>query len=215
MVPYTIRVEGVVAAGKSTFLKHLQELAEPGKINILPEPVEKWQNHNFLNKMYNDPLRYKSFFQTYVSNTLLEQYFETKNSLINVTERSLQSCRFIFIESLKNDPNFELDYKILCNNYEILEKIFPDAFKTNLIIYLQTSAETALKRLHNRNRSEEQNIDLEYIKNLCNLYDNWLVEKCFPLSAPVLVIDANQDISDMEESVNLVKNIIAKTKNQN
>ena len=50
----------------------------------------------------------------------------------------------------------------------------------------------ALERVNIRNRSEENSIPLEYLKDLHDLHEDWLMKKKYPLCAPVVVIDADQ-----------------------
>ena len=57
----------------------------------------------------------------------------------------------------------------------------------------------SLRRLRDRSRGEEHLIDEDYIRTLHSLHEDWLMEKKFPVPAPVLVVDANKDISDMTE----------------
>ena len=64
---------------------------------------------------------------------------------------------------------------------------------------IQTDPEVALRRLRERSRGEEHLIDEDYIRDLHSLHEDWLMEKKFPVPAPVLVVDANKDISDMTE----------------
>ena len=64
---------------------------------------------------------------------------------------------------------------------------------------MQTDPEVALRRLRERSRGEEHLIDEEYIRDLHTLHEDWLMEKKFPVPAPVLVVDANKDIRDMTE----------------
>ena len=64
---------------------------------------------------------------------------------------------------------------------------------------MQTDPEVALRRLRERSRGEEHLIDEEYIRDLHSLHEDWLMQKKFPVPAPVLVVDANKDIRDMTE----------------
>ena len=56
--PFTISIEGNIAAGKSTLLDYLDSNPE---ITVLKEPVHRWRNvarYNLLERMYNDPIRH-------------------------------------------------------------------------------------------------------------------------------------------------------------
>ena len=55
----------------------------------------------------------------------------------------------------------------------------------------------ALERINIRARSEENQIPLEYLKQLHDLHESWLVDQKYPLPAPVLVIDADKDLQEM------------------
>jgi deoxyadenosine/deoxycytidine kinase len=74
----TLCVEGNIGAGKSTWLDMVQshegELHEV--IEVVPEPVDQWQDcngTNLLELFYNNPKKYAFAFQQYVLITRLEQ----------------------------------------------------------------------------------------------------------------------------------------------
>ena len=50
-------------------------------------------------------------------------------------------------------------------------------FHTDLIVYLRTSPQVAFSRVQARSRGEENKISLEYIKDLHELHEDWLVRK--------------------------------------
>ena len=67
-------------------------------------------------------------------------------------------------------------------------------------VYLRTSPEVAYNRMRNRNRPEEESIPLSYIKLVHQYYETWLVErKMGPLSAPVLIINADENKDNLLE----------------
>ena len=87
--------------------------------------------------------------------------------------------------------------------------------KVDLIIYLKTTPEKvifilyllmffyvclqALERINKRARSEENQIPLQYLQQLHALHEDWLLHKKYPLPAPVLVIDADKNLTEMED----------------
>ncbi len=90
-------------------------------------------------------------------------------------------------------------------------------------MYLRTKPEVAYERIQQRSRHEENKIPFQYIKDLHELHEDWLVGKTKfqvgvglcppplsvnlsmgisfpsfqPLPAPVMVIDANEDLSKL------------------
>jgi deoxyadenosine/deoxycytidine kinase len=172
---YLVYVEGNIAAGKSTFINMLKgELNESSECFL--EPLEKWTNLrgvNLLEDMYASP-KSKSFnLQTYIQLTMAEIQMNKQTKPIKITERSLMSERFVFIENLlENDLIGTVELSILDEWYQFLSKQFN---KVNEIIYLQTTPETSYQRLRLRNRSEESSVSLDYITQIHNLYEKWLV----------------------------------------
>jgi deoxyadenosine/deoxycytidine kinase len=58
----------------------------------------------------------------------------------------------------------------------------------------------AYNRMRSRNRPEEETIPLSYIKLVHQYYETWLVErKMGPLSAPVLIINADESKDNLLE----------------
>merc|ERR1711899_707515 len=122
--------------------------------------------------MYENPSRWALPFQSYVQLTMLENMYRTE--------------------------------KMLGCEYEVLDEWFKFAtndsaldLKVDLIIYLKTTPEKALERINIRARSEENQIPLDYLKQLRDLHESWLVDEKYPLPAPVLVIDADKDLQEM------------------
>ena len=77
----------------------------PKCLNLVSEPVEKWQStqgSNLLSLHYSDPKRWGLTFQNFVSMTLGEQHIELNNSTvpINIMERSVYSANYCFVENL-------------------------------------------------------------------------------------------------------------------
>lgn len=93
-------------------------------------------------------------------------------------------------------------YKWLIRNVKIESDLISMEKKKDLLntviyiicflVYLRTDPEVAYQRIKARNRSEEKDVPLEYIKHLHELHDNWLnvnstdVPKNIPVSECVL-----------------------------
>ena len=70
----------------------------------------------------------------------------------------------------------------------------------DLIVYLRTDPAVAYERMRRRNREEESNAPKELLYNLHQAYEDWLINKTLgDVKVPVLVLDANKDIEDMQK----------------
>lgn len=74
----TICVDSNIGGGKSTLLELLSKRKElTPYIELLLEPVERWQNingQNLLHMFYNDPKKYSYIFQTMTIITRMESH---------------------------------------------------------------------------------------------------------------------------------------------
>jgi len=50
--------------------------------------------------------------------------------------------------------------------------------------------------MQRRNRPEERTVKLNYLVDLHEYYEKWLMEKYYNLPCSLLVIDVNKDLSD-------------------
>lgn len=199
--PFTVVVEGNIGSGKTTFLDRFA--ANPA-FETFTEPVKKWQDvrgHNLLQLMYEDPCRWSLTFQTYVQLTMTELHVQKTKAPVKMMERSIYSAKYCFVENLHRSgkmPDSEFSvlgewFKFLLDNPEV-------DLGVDLVVYLRTSPATAWDRVRRRARSEEAVIPIEYLEELHGLHEDWLVRQpaAFPRPAPVLVVDADQDIYEKD-----------------
>lgn len=66
-------------------------------------------------------------------------------------------------------------------------------------VYLQTTPEVVYERMKQRGRSEETSVSLDYLKQLHDLHENWLIHGVRHRPAPVLVLNADLDIERISE----------------
>ncbi|XP_069085090.1 deoxyguanosine kinase, mitochondrial-like [Pleurodeles waltl] len=216
-----LSIEGNIAVGKSTFLTTLAK-AFPGW-HMVTEPVKKWQhiqgsgacskNTNLLQLMYQDPSRWSYTFQTFSCMGRLkaqlepcsEQVMKIENP-VQIFERSVYSDRYVFAKNLFDLGHMsEIEWTIYQDWHSFLLQQFKDQVALNGILYLQATPEKCFERLRQRGRSEEEQVELGYLKDLHVQHEHWLTEKCTKVhfenikNVPVLVLDANKDFKDNPE----------------
>lgn len=100
----TLCVEGNISVGKTTFLQRIanETLELRDLVEIVPEPVDKWQNvgpdhFNILDAFYAEPERYAYTFQNYVFVTRVMQERESCGGMkpLRLMERSVFSDRMV------------------------------------------------------------------------------------------------------------------------
>jgi deoxyguanosine kinase len=193
-----VAIEGPIGVGKSTLVNLLAERFDAVKIT---EDVD----NPFLKDFYND--KPGSSFQTQIffllnrhqqqlelrqrdlfSDIVLSDYFFIKDK--------------IFAHITLNDSELRV-YKKL---YDLLIEDIP---MPDLVIYLQAETEVLIKRIKNRNRSLEKNMNKEYINEVNKAYNYFFFHYRM---TPLLVIDTTKInfirnekmLSDLVSQINMV-----------
>ncbi|XP_051830102.1 deoxyguanosine kinase, mitochondrial [Antechinus flavipes] len=221
--PRRLSVEGNIAVGKSTFVKLL--LKTFPEWHIAAEPVTTWQNiqavgtptagppqsvGNLLDMMYQQPSRWSYTFQMFsFLSRLRSQLAPYPENLmqaqepVQIFERSVYSDRYIFAKNLfENRFLNDVEWAVYQNWHSFLlqefsKNIFQDGF-----IYLRASPQVCFKRLRQRARAEEKDLELGYLEQLHAQHEDWFIHKVTELhfedlkKAPVLVLDVNEDFSE-------------------
>jgi deoxyadenosine/deoxycytidine kinase len=147
-----IEICGGIASGKTTLAKLL---GDSGFNSIL----ENFQENPFLEIFYSSPSTYA--FETEIT-FLLQHYNQIK---INNSTQNLLVCDFSIYLDLAYSAVTLID-----NKYQVFktvyEEIHNELLPPHLLIYLQCSAATELKRIRSRNRYFEQSLDIEFLENL-------------------------------------------------
>lgn len=164
----------------------------------MAEPVEKWtnlNNHNLLDLMYKHPTQWLFPFQSYALLSSLQNHIQPVQNKIKLMERSIFSSFYCFTEaSSKTKTIHPAQYSILQEWFKYIQQNHPS--EVDQIIYLRSSPEIVADRIKKRGRPEEANINLDYLKLLHQLHEDWLIQKSKPLPAPVHIIDA--DLNETE-----------------
>jgi deoxyadenosine/deoxycytidine kinase len=111
-------------------------------------------------------------------------------------ERSVYSGHLCFAQNGFNSGFFsDIEWEAYLN---IADFLINNQCKTPLgFIYLQADPEICQKRVKIRNRSGEESLSLDYLVNIHNLHEKFLIKKNLAFenikNIPILVLDANHD----------------------
>jgi deoxyguanosine kinase len=156
-----IAIEGVIGAGKTTLARLLQPVLSAQVV------LEEFDANPFLGDFYGDRARFA--FQTQIF-FLLSRYRQLQQ-----VAASLQTG-----ESVIADYTFAKDRLFACLNlhgdelatylqvYGALSDKLP---QPDLLVYLRASTQTLLRRIEQRDRPYEREMDRDYIEALRNAYD--------------------------------------------
>ena len=193
-------IEGNIGAGKSTFLRLIQDHIPEASVAF--EPLHNWQTQvygqSLLANFYQEPNRWAYTMETLalacrVKEHLLEQ---EKNEAVRLMERSIYSGHYVFATyGYKNSFVTQLEWNVYLEWFNFLVtghcKV-PQGF-----IYLKTDPMKAYERIKKRNRDAEKNISFEYIQQIHSCHETFLVEKKDVLAelqqVPVLILDCNEE----------------------
>ena len=210
-----ILLDGIIGAGKTTLIilleKYLNKLGIKAKAIL--EPVDVWREYGALQHFYQDIEKNCYEFQTFTFITRIRRIIdcvsENPDAEIYLLERHIWSDRYIFGELLKH--NFgEVKMKMYEYWWDMWAMILP--LKADLWVMLDTSVETAHRRMNNRNRGEEKSgVSLEYLQLLWEqhqkFYGNLVKqgEKTLCVNSGLMEKDFINDESILREIYLLIK----------
>ena len=218
--PIIISIDGNIGSGKSTLLNIMKE--QLNQYEYIDEPINDWtnigdDNGNILSYFYKNKNRWSYTFQNYAFLTRSKRLLAVNNKamkmslydrifnpskMIIFTERSTMTDKYVFADMLyKNGNMSEIEWKM----YNEWYTLFNESLHIDHVIYLKTDPDKSLERVNKRARSEEKEIKLDYLKELHDKHENWLVN-----GKNVLTLNGNINFETNNE---LKKLIINKIKN--
>ena len=192
-------LEGNIGAGKSTLLKKIQEA--DSDIETVFEPVNAWHKQetgqSLLGNFYQDIPRWAFSLETYAMACRVKEHLKEQQEYnpYRLLERSIYSGHYCFAHNSYHSGGMSsIEWEIYKQWFTFLmhgKCRFPCGF-----IYLKTDPQICFERIKKRNRSGEQCITLEYLKQLNSIHDNFLLHKRDIAPEleliPVLVLDGNK-----------------------
>ena len=195
-----IAIAGNIGSGKTTLTgllaKHFEW--EPHYEDVDTNP--------YLNSFYEDMQRWSFNLQIYFLNSRFRQVVDIRKSGKTVIQdRTIYEDAFIFA------PNLHLMNLMSTRDFENYRSLF-DLMSTfiqppDLLIYLRASVPTLVNQIQKRGREYESAIRLDYLKNLNEMYENWIESYKF---GKLLIIDADtlkvsenpEDLGAVIENIN-------------
>jgi deoxyadenosine/deoxycytidine kinase len=169
--PLVIFVEGGIGVGKSTVIERLgAEFEDNPNVAILPEPVEEWTKHGFLEAMYTgeiDAGAFQHMALISITSQLLD-VIAAKRPKVVIAERSPYSNRHVFGKSLSGNALRLFEYSWT----KIVKRIEPliDA----RFIYMSAPISTLSERISERSRSGEDAIPTAYLEMIDDHHEAWM-----------------------------------------
>ena len=192
-----IIIEGIIGAGKSTFVIELAKLID-GSLLFL-EPVENSENP-YLEFFYKDMARWGLEMQYYLMAQRFQMHREGikqewKNGKITIYDRSIYGDK-AFADILHKDGFIsDLGY----NSYLLMRKAMEqELLVPQCTIFLKVDIETAIKRIQKRNRPCEKGIHADYLRKLERAYEP-ILEELRAKGSNVQIVDWNQDGLDFSK----------------
>ena len=198
-----ISIEGNIGTGKTTLINILKKkFTNKGSVIFVEEPLQQWLNlvdgdgSNILGKFYGDQERWSYSFQMHAfitrSKDILKQ--NTTDNVVIIERSVLTDCNVFATLLHESGKISELEWKLYNEWFSWLtghfKKVKPDKY-----IYLKADPEVSFNRMVKRTRDEETNIPLEYLEQVSDKHDKWLLSDAME---NVITIDVNSDFSDSD-----------------
>lgn len=141
----------------------------------------------YIDDFYDDMNRWSLQMQIYFLGIRLRSLSEALSTGENlIVDRTIYEDAEVFARNLHNTTLLSSrDWTSFYNLYSVIIDKFP---RPDILIYLRASAKTLAKNIKKRARAYESGIDIKYLKNLGELYENWT----FSYAGNLLTIDIDE-----------------------
>ena len=164
-----IGIAGNIGSGKTTLTGLLAK-------NFKWEAHYEEADNPYMNDFYNDMQRWSFNLQIYFLNSRYNQILQIlKSGKTIVQDRTIYEDAHIFAPNLHDMGLLSTrDFNTYFSSFELMSKFIqpPD-----LLIYLRASVPTLVRNIQKRGRDYEQTMQLEYLENLNNRYEDFITRQ--------------------------------------
>ena len=181
--PKHIAIAGNIGAGKTTLTQMLSK-------HYQWTPQFEDADHNpYLFDFYEDMPRWSFNLQIYFLNSRLTQLQDIQNGTETVIQdRTIYEDANIFAPNL-HDMGL-MSKRDFDNYYKFFQTLQSMIQPPDLLIYLKATVPALVGQIQKRGREYEENIRLDYLKKLNELYNRWIEGY---KEGPVLIIDIDKN----------------------
>lgn len=189
--PYIV-IEGPIGSGKTTLARRL---SDKFSVDLL---LENAAANPFLPRFYQDPQRYALQAQLFF-------LFQRAEQVRELGQRDMFAKATIADFFLEKDPLFarlnlsDEEYALYRQIYEHLQL---QTTTPDLVIYLQTPADTLLKRIEQRDIAYEQDIPRDYLVRLAEAYSDFFHH--YDASPLLIVNNENLNVTNNDAALELL-----------
>ncbi len=190
--PKHVAVAGNIGAGKTTLTELLSK-----HYKWIPQ-FEDVDHNPYLMDFYEDMPRWSFNLQIYFLNNRLNHLLEIQRGTETVIQdRTIYEDANIFAPNLHDMGLMaKRDYD---NYYQFFQTLQSMVQPPDLLIYLKASVPALVGQIQKRGREYEENIRLDYLKKLNELYNKWITGY---KEGPLLVIDVDKNnFAEKEEDL--------------
>jgi deoxyadenosine/deoxycytidine kinase len=193
-----IVTEGPIGVGKTSLTSLLAE--ELGARLIL----ERAEDNPFLTDFYKDPPRYRFQTQTFF---LLNRFAQQEEMLQPDLFTRIIISDYLFAKD-RIFAYLNLDDHELALYEQIYKMLEPRIVKPDLVIFLQADTDTLLRRIKQRGRSFEKDVDRGYIAAVNEAYNQYFFHYS---ETPLLVINTSDIdfVNRREDLDDLLKQVLS------
>lgn len=194
-----IAIAGNIGSGKTTLTKMLAKHYgwEPRMESVLQNP--------YLQDYYENMSRWSLNLEVFFLKERFRDLLEIEKSTNTIVQdRSIFEGVHIFAANNHEMGNMsDRDYETYMGLFDSMMMV---ARQPDLMVYLRSTVPLLVENIHRRGRDYEQNIQLDYLKNLNNRYEDFIMNK---YTGRTLVIDVDNlnFLYSREDFASIIKRI--------